>query len=114
MNEIGRIRSFAEKWEGIMALPDTIEHIYIPHFNKHNKDIIADTSAEWEYRSATIRWYLGRTATLADTDLEITAIHELSHVLLAPMESHVKNRYTEQAEFAVENTARLIKRLYEN
>ena len=45
----------------------------------------AITTASWEYRTATIRWFMPVAALQSDEELELTAIHELVHVLLWPI-----------------------------
>jgi hypothetical protein len=68
----------------------------------------ADTDAKWEYRQAKITFYLPSIANHDDEDLEGIIVHELVHVLLAPMESLRKDSETKQCELAVENTARAL------
>ena len=107
------IQGLVSKWETIFNLPDSITHYYVPEaLCDEGSDTIAETLCNWEYRSASISWFMGKVATLTDVELERAVVHEMTHVLLAPIERHVAKRYTEQAEFAVENTARLIMRIY--
>jgi hypothetical protein len=68
----------------------------------------ADTDAKWEYRQAKITVYLPTVANHDDADLEDIIVHELCHVLLAPMESLRKDSETKACELAVENTARAL------
>ena len=45
----------------------------------------AITLTHWEYRIATITWYIPVAATQTDADLEAVAIHEYIHCLLSPI-----------------------------
>jgi hypothetical protein len=47
--------------------------------------VVAETIADWEYRQASIHWYLPVVANLSDEELLETAIHEYVHVLLGPI-----------------------------
>lgn len=68
----------------------------------------ADTDAKWEYRQAKITMYLPTIANHDDDDLRDIIVHELVHVLLAPMESLRKDSETKVCELAVESTARAL------
>lgn len=105
------IATAARRWEKRLGLATvTVRHTFL---DTVNDEVIADTNAKWEYREATIRWFLPTCATLTDAQLEATVVHELVHVLLAPMESHVKDRHGEQCEYAVESVARAFLAVYQ-
>lgn len=58
----------------------------IPDFPDSKDNITAATTVcMWEYEEATIRWNLSAVADLDDDRLEFITVHELMHVLLAPL-----------------------------
>lgn len=96
-----RIKGLVSKWHellGLDVLGISVEHTFL---DNENGDTIADTTAQWEYRKAHIRWYLPCAISLDDAELETTVVHELVHVLLAPME-HNEDNEEKLNEFAVE------------
>lgn len=112
---IKRIQDYVDIWEPMLDLPGVdVEHVFLPRVAEEDHTMVADTSASWEYRCATIRWYLGRVATLDDNDLENSVVHEYVHVLLAVMEKHLPERYrnSENSEHAVENITRALTAVY--
>jgi hypothetical protein len=76
---------------------------------------ICETICDFEYRQATLRWSLVQAATLTDAELELTAIHELSHCLTAcvweSLSSKQKDKLFKLNELATENVARCISHL---
>jgi hypothetical protein len=76
-----------------------------------NDDLLtgAETISRWEYRSATINWYLPSLIRCPPDDLELTVVHEYCHILLAPLECHMKKSGEgEVSEFTTESVARAI------
>jgi len=47
----------------------------------------AMTNASWQYKSATIRWFMLNVMTSEDERLFAVVVHELVHVLLNPIDS---------------------------
>ena len=72
--------------------------------------VAAETTTDWEYRQASIEFCL--PVTILETDLELRRIcvHELVHVLAAPMEMQVKDKplSNKLCELAVENLTRAL------
>lgn len=68
----------------------------------------AITDSSWEYRQASITWYLPMIASMSDADLEVCVVHELCHVLLGPIREHLKASGAKLDELATENVARAI------
>ena len=108
---IARIERLASEWEPRLDLPGiTVIHRYFENFGGDNDSgIIAETEVHYVYRDAVIRWYMPAVVRLDDTDLEDCLVHEYVHVLIAPMELHIPEKFKgEQNEFAVENMARAL------
>ena len=74
--------------------------------------VIATTEAHWEYRQATITWNLEQVMELSDTELELVVVHELVHVLLAPLwgslSAPAQGRLDKLNELAAENVTRAL------
>lgn len=86
----------------------TIRH----NFDKEG-EAEAKTLCSWEYRQATVTWSLSHACSMTDDELELTAIHEYAHLLIAPVACLVPEDppiHTKLEEFAVENIARAIRR----
>lgn len=81
-------------------------------FTTVNKGSVCETTTLWEYRTASMQWVLSATIELTDRDLRRMAVHEVVHVLVAPMESQVFGKggsaKDKACEFAVESVARAI------
>lgn len=72
--------------------------------------IIAETTAEWKYRQAKIRWHLPTAAPLTDDQLERTALHELVHIVLDPIAKELPGKYGVDSlnEFVTESICRML------
>lgn len=109
-NELkAEIIGLADNWQRLTDLSHfTINHTFVESFKDDDPDTCADTEAYAEYRSARIRWYLASCSRLNEVDLEDIVVHEIGHVLLAPIEAHVKKGKDEWGELAVQNLARAL------
>lgn len=93
------------QWQDRLELSHyTISHAFV---ETTDDDSIADTTAQWQYRQAHIKWYLPTAATETDESIERTYVHELVHVALEPMEKFVKG-HDDECELAAENITRAI------
>jgi hypothetical protein len=72
------------------------------------------THARWQYAQAKIYAYLPSVARLSFEELEGTLVHELWHVVLAPEQEHLPDKYAEHWELATENATRITLRAYED
>jgi hypothetical protein len=68
------------------------------------------TVAQWDYARATMRWFPRMTQGISDTDVLAIAVHEYVHILLNPVDRHLKakNKHTRDNECATENLTRAI------
>lgn len=72
---------------------------------------LAATHPQWEYKQASIIWYMPKVAAIDDDELEAAVVHEFVHVLLAPMETWAREQKkcpTQAFEFAVESVTQAI------
>lgn len=74
--------------------------------------ILCSTESDWEYRQATLTWNLVQAAVTTDDLLRATAVHELVHVLTAPLWNSIPTKLQgpleKLNELATENVARAI------
>lgn len=102
---IKRIERLSAQWEEIFGPTIcSIEHRFLEAFKEDDDPgSIADTQTYWQYRNAVMRWFLPAVVRLSTQELWTVVCHEHVHVLLCSMESHIKDKFAEQCEFAVEN-----------
>lgn len=61
----------------------------------------------WQYRSASITWFLPAVADCDDDSLEGVVVHEFTHILVAPLMAVSKEEdLSLQHEYATESLAR--------
>jgi hypothetical protein len=111
--EEARILEATARWEHELEMGWlSIGHIFVDQVRGEESDDIESTAAvtyaSWEYRHATITWYLPAVGTMTDEALNDVVVHELVHVLLAPLRDHLKPGSIKQEEFATECVARAI------
>lgn len=74
--------------------------------------IVCETLCDWEYRQATFVWNLHQVASMPDKALRDFAVHEIIHVLIAPLFNELpvtqQNKLAKNHELATENVARVI------
>jgi predicted protein tyrosine phosphatase len=74
--------------------------------------VICETVPDWEYRQATFIWNLHQVASLPDEKLDTTVIHEIVHVLNAPLFESLtpatQEKLAKLNELSVENVCRVI------
>lgn len=80
-----------------------------------DRDAVAKSSCDWQYRRILITWTLQESANLPDDELRLTAIHELCHALVEPLwDSHPgkgKAHVAKLGELVTENMARVVRSL---
>lgn len=72
--------------------------------------VCCETTTDWEYRQVVFDWCLPIVATQSDLQLRRVVVHEIVHVLVAPMEMQLpdKELVNKLCELAVENVTRAI------
>lgn len=78
------------------------------YFADEESENIAEVVTSWEYRQAAIIWYTSNVSQLDQKGLDEAAVHELSHILVAPMSDHLPAEHYRLEEFVVESIARAI------
>lgn len=104
--EIQRVERTVERWQTTMDLG----HFTIgTYFSDEESENIAEVVTSWEYRQAAIIWFSKNVKELSDEELDDAAIHELSHIIVAPMSDHLPEEHHKLEEFVVESIAKAIR-----
>lgn len=87
-------------------------HIAINHYfnTQELSENVAECNPLWEYQTADITWFLKGHE---DMDVVNVAVHELAHVLLAPIQEHVPKKHEKISEWVTESLAKAIIRAKE-
>lgn len=106
-----RLKKLIDKWHKTLGMGwFHIDMIYDRARNDSNPETTAITSTSWQYRKATITWYMPSVADNDDDFLEGIVVHEFVHVLVAPMMLVDKQEDLPlQHEYATESVARAIR-----
>jgi hypothetical protein len=70
--------------------------------------ITAECTPDWEYEQAGIKFNLPTCAVMSDERLEAAVVHELVHILTAPMEQKLRKRDALLGELSVEKITKAI------
>jgi hypothetical protein len=101
-----RIQGFIREWKALVPPGVEVVHIFVEDVNQDEPKTLADTVSQWQYHNAKIRWYLSAAASCEDSYLEGTVVHELVHVLVAPIEETIPAKLTNLSEHTVEAIAK--------
>lgn len=99
-NEIIGTTTLYQQVMGIGAI--TINHVFNTTELSEN---VAECEPLWEYHTADITWYLKGHE---DMDVASVAVHELVHVMLAPIQEHVPKKHNKLSEWVTEAVAKAI------
>ena len=107
-NELRKqINVLVADWRKRLGLNDyTITLTFSRGFCQENPDRGAYTNVFWPYQDAEITFYLEQLKG-AYKSLESIVVHELTHILLAPIASNLEPGFEQQHEFTCENIARV-------
>lgn len=93
------------RWQTAMNLGFVTVHNY---FSDEEVPQTAEVVTNWEYREAAIIWYTKNCEDLTQDELDEAAVHELGHVIVAPMSDHLPNKHHKLEEFVVSSLTRAI------
>lgn len=82
-----RIQKSLDLWIPIMGLKwqRKIDIQYKDEADGVEDNVVARTTAEWEYQHAVIVFYVSRLHGLKDDEIDYFVRHELCHILVNPM-----------------------------
>lgn len=106
-----RLEKYLVKWHKLMSMGHYhLKYVYKRDFcvDDKSRSTYARTSTSWEYREATIEWYMPSLAKATDDELENIVIHEFCHVQMAPLSQDQPEVMHEQRELATENFTRIL------
>lgn len=106
-----QIQRLAKKWAPLAPPGWDVKHLYLEITDDEHETVMAESKAAWEYHQASIRWYLPACCGQEDAYIEATMVHELVHVLVAPMEQQLPDEQTKLCEYTVEQVTRAILRV---
>lgn len=99
------IEKTVSHWQTIMDLGFiTVKNYFSDEEVEHTAEVVTN----WEYREAAIVWYTMHAKDLTQNELDAAAVHELGHILVAPMSDHLPGKHHKLEEFVVESIARAI------
>ena len=102
------IAAQAAAWQTLLGMQWLTVHHRFSESTADDPTTIADTSCMWQYREATITWYLPQCALLDPDSLEAFGRARAGARVERTAEAHVPDEFTEQKEFACESIARAI------
>lgn len=110
-----RVQRYIDKWFKPMDLGwYWVDCEWIRERNEDQPATTAITTAFWQYRHATIKWYMPSVADNDDDYLEGIVVHEFVHILVAPlMKVDTQDDLPLQHEFATECLARALRSVKE-
>lgn len=104
-----RVRRFWDKWHDAIGMGWwRINLTWDRARDEESPNQLAVTSSSWQYRTGHVTFNLPECAAVDDETLEETVVHELCHILLAPIHDGRDDQAREITEFAVTSTARAI------
>lgn len=99
------IEKTVKRWQTVMDLGFVS---VVNYFSDEDAPQTAEVITNWEYREAAIIWYTNNCKDLTHEELDAVAVHELSHILVAPMSDHLPNKHHKLEEFVVESITKAV------
>ncbi len=101
-----RLEKYLTKWHALLGMGHYfLKYNYVRETCQRDDDIAAETSSTWEYRRASITWYMPKLLSLTDEEIENFVVHEFCHVMMSPITQNAPEDHSEQVELATENFA---------
>lgn len=102
-----RVQKYIDKWHRTMGLGwFHVEFIWDREHKSESPATAALTSSSWQYKEATITWYLPKILEATDERLENIVVHEFCHVLLSGLAQWIDDN--PQADQLNEYTTELV------
>lgn len=106
-----RVQKYIDRWFKTLGLGwFKVSMEWTREFCEHNKDTAASTYSSWQYKSATITWYLPKLLLAEDSDIEDTVVHEFCHILLSGLAQNAEDVDGDYARQVNEYTTELVAR----
>lgn len=104
------VQKYLDKWLepcGFTWWRITIEWVR-EYKDQESLSAAADTSVQWEYRQARVKFYMPMLEEMSEDRLEHLVVHELSHVLVASIHDFSDDNTRQMTEYATECVARAL------
>jgi hypothetical protein len=101
--ERSRVEKYLKKWfkpAGFGWFQVDVQFIREESLKDDNTNVAAQCFARWEYKSATLKFYLGSLQGLKDDVVERTVVHELCHILTSPIQDFSTDETKQMTEYA--------------
>lgn len=113
------LKALSFKWSERMGLRWYRIHFewvreYAYHDSKDRHNVGAETKSMWQYREATITFYLEKLAAFTKEEREEVVIHELSHVLVSPIEDLGDDNASQMTEYTTTMVAKAVQWAYDD
>jgi hypothetical protein len=101
-----RVQKYIDRWLTTLGLRwFRIDFVWE---REHDGDCAARTLSSWQYKDATVTWYLPKIASISDDLLEQTVVHEFTHVLLSGLAQNAIDRDSDYANQLNEYTTEIV------
>lgn len=107
--EKARINKYWDKWFRAIGLSWwTVDKIFERELNKDSPSQAATSSSNWQYRTACITFVVPVCAEQDDEKLENVVVHEMTHILAAPIQDFRDDQAREITEYTVTTIAQAL------
>jgi hypothetical protein len=104
-----RVKKVWSKWYDALGLSwYRIDRYWNRSRNEDCADEVANTATNWQYRTAAITFNLPACVDLDDDKLEEVIVHEMSHILVGPIQDFRDDQAREITEYTVTTVARAL------
>lgn len=81
-----RVQKYIDKWFNAMGLKwFRVDLVWDRERDQDSPNTAARTTTSWQYRHATVTWYMPTIVDNDDDFLEGIVVHEFVHILISPM-----------------------------
>lgn len=99
------IRRYLKKWRDAGFGWWKIDVNYDYDRDERNRDCAARCKVNWEYRDVSLTFFLPALRGSADEEIENCVLHELCHILVAPLEDYSSDEAKQITETTVTQVA---------
>lgn len=105
-----RVQKYIDRWFIPMGLGwFKVDMVWDRATKEDAPSVAAEVYTQWQYRQASVHWYLPNLATVKDDELDDIVVHEFTHILINPLTLIDKSEdLPMQHEYATETIARAI------
>lgn len=101
-----RVQKYIDKWFKTLGLGWFL--VDMEWSREHDGEVAARTFSSWEYKSATITWFLPHLANQSDDTVERCVVHEFCHILLSGLAQNQRDTDEVLADQVNEYTTELV------